>query len=76
MDNDQPPRPPDDSEKTPTGADQGWTVLAYLLTGMVFWGGVGWLIDWWLDLGGIAIGIGSVVGLASAVYLTARRLGV
>lgn len=74
MDNDQPPQP-DDSERTPTGADQGWTAIAYLITGIVFWGGIGWVIDSWLDLGGIAIGIGSIVGAGSAVYLIARRLG-
>lgn len=76
MDKDQQPQHPDDSDKTPAaGAEQGWTAITYLITGIVIWGGVGWLIDSWLDLGGLAIGIGSIVGAACGVYLIARRLG-
>lgn len=74
MDDDQPPRPPDDSDKIPSGADMGWTAVAYLITGIVFWGGVGWLVDSWLALDGLGIGIGSVVGAASGVFLIVRRL--
>lgn len=75
MDDDQPPRPPDDSDKTPAaGADQGWTAVAYLISGIVVWGGVGWLVDAWLDLDGLGIGIGSVVGAACGVYLVVRKL--
>lgn len=75
MDEDQPPRPPDDeSDKTPSGYDQGWTAVAYLITGIAFWGGVGWLVDSWLDLDGLGIGIGSVVGAACGVYLIVRKL--
>lgn len=75
MDDDQPPSPPDDSDKPPASADQGWSAIAYLITGIVVWGGIGWFIDSWLDLNGLAIGIGSIVGAACGVYLIARRFG-
>lgn len=39
------------------------------------WGFAGWLIDRWLDTGGISTAIGSVVGMAGGVYLIIRRLG-
>jgi hypothetical protein len=42
---------------------------------MLVWGLVGWLVDRWLDWGGIATGIGVVLGMAGGVYLVARRLG-
>ena len=39
------------------------------------WGFVGWLVDQWLNLGGIATGIGVVLGMAGGIYLVVRRLG-
>jgi len=50
-------------------------VVAYLLAGMVVWGGIGWLVDSWLGTRGIAAGIGAVVGAAGGIYLIVRRLG-
>lgn len=66
-------RPGDESG---SGAGQGWTAIAYLITGIAVWGFIGWLVDRWLDTGGVATGIGAVVGAAGGVYLTVRRLGV
>ncbi|GAB3174333.1 hypothetical protein GCM10027259_13870 [Micromonospora palomenae] len=42
---------------------------------MVFWGFIGWLVDQWLDTGGIATGIGVVLGMAGGIILVVRRLG-
>jgi F0F1-type ATP synthase assembly protein I len=75
MAGDQTPKQPGRPDDSPTGAGQGWTALAYLLGGMAAWGFIGWLVDRWLDTGGIATGIGVVVGAAGGVYLVARRLG-
>lgn len=66
---------PEPGESAP-GAGQGWTAVAYLMTGILVWGAVGWLVDLWLGGDGVAIAVGSVVGAAGGVYLTARRLGV
>ena len=74
MVDDQPsPRP--DPDGKPDGAGQGWTAISYLITGILVWGVIGWLVDRWLDTGGVSIAIGTVIGAAGGVYLIARRLG-
>ncbi|MBQ0894036.1 AtpZ/AtpI family protein [Micromonospora purpureochromogenes] len=75
MADDQTPRSSGGSGDVPSGAGQGWTALGYLITGMVFWGFIGWLVDQWLDTGGIATGIGVVLGMAGGIVLVVRRLG-
>ncbi|MEV4760601.1 AtpZ/AtpI family protein [Micromonospora sp. NPDC049559] len=75
MAGDQTPQPAGTPDDVPPGAGQGWTALAYLMTGMLFWGFIGWLVDRWFDTGGVATGIGTVVGAAAGIYLVVRRLG-
>ncbi|PZG01250.1 AtpZ/AtpI family protein [Micromonospora deserti] len=75
MAGDQNPRTGGGPDDVPTGAGQGWTALAYLITGMLVWGFIGWLVDQWLDTGGIATGIGVVLGMAGGIVLVVRRLG-
>jgi ATP synthase protein I len=58
-----------------SGADLGWTALGYLISGMAFWGFIGWLIDHWIGTHGIAIGVGVIVGAALGIYLVMIRLG-
>ncbi len=75
MTGDRPPqRPRDDDEHVPA-AHQGWAAISYLIGGIAVWGFVGWLVDRWLDSGGITTAIGVVLGAAGGVYLIARRLG-
>jgi ATP synthase protein I len=70
------PQPPRRSDKdAASGANAGWAAVAYLLGGMAVWGGVGWLVDRWLGLDGIATAIGCVLGVAGGVYLTVKKLG-
>jgi ATP synthase protein I len=57
------------------GADTGWTALGYLIAGMVVWGFLGWLVDRWLHLGGIATAVGVVLGTVGGVYLVVKRFG-
>jgi ATP synthase protein I len=75
MADDRTPPRLDPDDRTP-GAGQGWTAVSYLITGILVWGFIGWLVDQWLETGGIATATGSVVGAAGGVYLIARRLGV
>jgi ATP synthase protein I len=64
----QPPQPPQSS-----GGNDGWTAVGYLISGILVWGGIGWLIDRWLHLKGIPIAIGAMIGGAAGIYLVVRR---
>jgi F0F1-type ATP synthase assembly protein I len=75
MNGDQSPQRPRDDHEAASGAQYGWTAVSYLIGGILVWGFVGWLIDRWIDTGGIATAIGAVIGAAGGVYLTVRRSG-
>jgi hypothetical protein len=51
------------------GANEGWAVV-----GTLFAGGIGWLIDLWLDTTFVKA-IGVLVGLATAIYLVVVKYG-
>ncbi|MGZ4589715.1 MAG: AtpZ/AtpI family protein [Actinomycetes bacterium] len=50
----------------------GWAVVSYLITGVLFYGAIGWLIDAWLGTRGFVAG-GIVVGAAAGVVLVWLR---
>lgn len=59
------------------GTNLGWTAVGYLMGGIAFWGFVGWAIDRWLwHTGGVATGIGAILGVVAAIYLIVKRAGV
>jgi ATP synthase protein I len=68
MAGDQPSQPPQ-----PSGGNDGWTAVGYLISGILVWGGAGWLIDRWLDLGGVATAVGTMIGAVAGIYLVMRR---
>ncbi|WP_116243897.1 hypothetical protein [Nocardiopsis sp. FIRDI 009] len=56
----------DDGEpSTPNGT----TLVSYLLGGLAFWGGVGWVADWALGFSALFLPVGLVVGLVGGIYL-------
>ena len=57
-----------------TGPVDPWTIVSYLLSGMLLWGGVGWLLDRWLETS-VFVVLGLLGGTALAVYLVYVRLG-
>src|ERR687886_1784537 len=57
-----------------SGADTGWAVTGTLISGMVVWGGVGWLLDLWLHIRVLAP-VGIILGMAAAIYLVVVRYG-
>jgi F0F1-type ATP synthase assembly protein I len=73
----QPPSDPRKDDAPPPSQDlgAGWLAISYLIGGMLVWGGIGWVVDRWLGTGGIAMGIGAVIGGAAGIYLIVRRLG-
>jgi F0F1-type ATP synthase assembly protein I len=70
-----PSKPPRDENDHVPNSNQGMTALSYLIAGIGVWGLIGWLVDRWLGTGGIAAGIGAVLGAAGGIYLIVRRLG-
>ncbi|MBF8191019.1 AtpZ/AtpI family protein [Nonomuraea sp. K274] len=51
-----------------------WAIPSQLLAGMAVYGGVGWLLDRWLDTSAF-FPIGVVLGVVLAVYLVYRKHG-
>jgi F0F1-type ATP synthase assembly protein I len=52
-----------------------WSSVGYLLSGMLFYGGIGWLIDRWTGHSALFLPIGLVVGIALALVLVFVRHG-
>ena len=65
----QKPRPEDGQREF---ADVAWSVPSYLLSGMIIWGGIGWLLDWWLGTRGF-VAVGIVLGAAGGIWLVWLR---
>lgn len=51
-----------------------WSIFGYLLSGLLFWGGIGYGLDQWLDQGIFTL-IGLLVGISGAIYLVWLRFG-
>ena len=66
------PEPPREPPRA-AGASDPWSIVGYLLSGMIFWGGVGWLLDRWLNTDWLVL-VGLLVGTAAATYLVYMRL--
>lgn len=54
--------------------DSAWRAVAYLLTGPLVYGGLGWLADRWLGTSWL-VGVGIVGGMALSLYLIWFRYG-
>lgn len=66
----------DDGGPSPTSrADaMGSTILAYLITGPILFGGLGWMLDRWLGVTGF-IAVGILAGMALSLYIIWLRYG-
>jgi hypothetical protein len=71
---DQPADPPDGPPRFSREADDAWRAFAYLLTGPLTFGGIGWLIDRWAGTGWLTP-VGIVGGMALSLYLIWFRYG-
>src|SRR3954447_1055218 len=65
---------PDEPAHTPSGADLGWNITGTMLSGIIVWGGVGWLLDRWLETRFFIL-VGTLLGLAVAIYLVVVKYG-
>jgi len=62
----------DTPRKPPMGAGGGYNALSYLISGVLLWGGVGWLLDLWLGTR-VFVGLGIVLGAAGGVAMVWLR---
>ena len=51
-----------------------WSIFGYLLSGLLFWGGIGYGFDQWLYKGYFTL-LGLLVGISGAIYLVWLRFG-
>jgi ATP synthase protein I len=51
-----------------------WSIVGYLFSGMIFWGGIGWALDSWLNTNYLRI-VGLLVGTCASLYLVWLRYG-
>jgi len=51
----------------------GWIMATELLTGTLVWGGIGWLLDRWLQTGPWFMAVGMLLGWGAALYLIYLR---
>ena len=51
-----------------------WSIFGYLLSGLLFWGGVGWGLDKWLGTSYLLL-VGLLLGMGAALYLVWLRFG-
>lgn len=51
-----------------------WSILGYLISGPLFWGGVGFGLDSWLETG-FLLPSGVIVGMGASLYLVWLRFG-
>jgi F0F1-type ATP synthase assembly protein I len=57
------------------GEAAAWTVLAYLISGPLLYGGLGWLADRWLGTAPVFVFVGILGGMALALYVVWVRYG-
>ena len=62
------------SEKQQDGLDAGMRVLAILISGIVFYGALGWGLDFLLNTG-FCMPIGLIIGTVAGIYLVIKKYG-
>ena len=53
----------------------GWNIFSYLLSGMAFYGGIGWVIGHWVWHSFLFFPLGMLLGLLLAIFLVYYRYG-
>ena len=55
-------------------ADALWTIVGYMLSGLLFWGGAGYLADKYFNTSYLTL-VGFFLGMGGALYLIWLRFG-
>jgi ATP synthase protein I len=56
------------------GSNEGWSLFSYLISGMVFYGAIGWLVGRWTHVA-LIFPLGMLVGLVLAIVLIIYKYG-
>lgn len=51
-----------------------WSIVGYLLSGLLIWGGIGWGLDQWLGTSYLVL-VGMLLGAGASIYLVWLRFG-
>jgi F0F1-type ATP synthase assembly protein I len=51
-----------------------WSIVGYLLSGLLIWGGIGWGLDKWLGTAYFLL-VGLLLGAGASLYLVWLRFG-
>jgi len=57
-----------------SGESAIWTILGYLLSGLLFWGGVGYFADRFFNTSYLTL-VGILMGMGGGLYLVWLRFG-
>ena len=52
-----------------------WAIVGTLVSGVLVWGGIGYVVDRWLGTDSVFLAIGLVVGAGASMYLVIVRYG-
>jgi F0F1-type ATP synthase assembly protein I len=58
-----------------SGVGAAWSVIGTLLSGILAWGGIGYLVDRLVGFRWLFLPIGMVLGVGTAIYLVYLRYG-
>ena len=59
-----------------TTSDDPWAILGRLISGIVIYGGLGWLIGTWLNKVEVFVAAEAILGVSLALYMTYKQLSV
>jgi ATP synthase protein I len=51
----------------------GWAIMSYMLTGMILYGGIGWLVGHWTRIP-VLFPVGMILGLALGIVMVVYRV--
>lgn len=64
----------DPSDESRHEQNAAWNAVSLIVAGVLFWGGMGWLVARWLD-NQIFVAAGVMLGAGAALYLVWVRYG-
>lgn len=68
------PSPEQAERQSPTRSEDGMAVIATILSGIILYGGLGWVGDHFLHTSWM-LPLGLIVGLMVSIYLVYKRYG-